>query len=141
MSDVSRLVEQARELIEAAEQHVYALCRGDEQWTMRAATTSSKDSDLVIANGLRAGRELADAVEQLQQEARINDVVCHDLISKAADFIAERDEARARVAELEAAARKATVCSRRPSRERQDFGPCGICGSCELRALLDGGDR
>lgn len=44
-----------------------------------------------------------------------------------------------RLRALEYAAHDATVCHARTSRERQDFGPCRVCGSCRLKALLDEG--
>jgi hypothetical protein len=47
----------------------------------------------------------------------------------------ELDRAEARVKELEGAASH-VQCHGRTGRERRDFGPCGECGGCRMRALL-----
>ena len=129
MSDVDRLVEQAREL-------------------RPAATGEAAYQFLSEAPGLLAG--LADAVEQLQtwdglmsllDEHYPSDVFVggesSDPGPRIVGLVRELDAERARVAALEAGIRKLGV---RCAWVRSTGHRCkvGVCPDCELWALLDG---
>lgn len=43
--------------IEKARQHVFALCKGDERWTMRVPANPERDSDLLICDALNAAEK------------------------------------------------------------------------------------
>ena len=81
---VDRLVEQARELVDKD-------ARIDQRHLIRFVA----DAPAVVAG-------LADAVEKQRDELATTESVAKDLIRESRSFIDQRDEARARVAALEA---------------------------------------
>ena len=119
MSDTSRLVEQARELLA----------------TTSGATGESAYRFISDGRPLLAG--LADAVERLEAE-RDEAIDAHDtLIDEQRPLLTEVSDLEARVAALEAGIRKLGV---RCAWVRSTGHRCkvGVCPDCELWALLDG---
>lgn len=60
--------EKLRERIEAAHRMVVALCKREREWMLSIPANPQRDPDIIIGDGLRAGRHALARAETLQRE-------------------------------------------------------------------------
>lgn len=87
--------EAARRAIDTAHQMVAALCEGAREWVMSIPARPDHDPDLIIADGLEAGKKALSEIDRLRKERE-------DLVAAVNEHFRMRNEYRDRASRAEA---------------------------------------
>jgi hypothetical protein len=121
MDDTALDLDEQAQKIGKAIRHLQELCSGKEKFTMRVPADESRDSDIIFANGLRAGNDLIAELREARKK--------RDAAIESRDVEWQRaKEAREQLAE----ARKDTERLREALRfyaDPEHWGEDGSCGN------------